>query len=311
MHRFFALMFVLALTACTQLSDSDSDSDTDSIADDNAPAGKPATDLAAAASASERLSAILATQAEEKQARYLYRHPQQTLEFFGITPGMTVVEALPGAGWYTQILLPYLGASGKLIGVDYAQDMFPKFGFFSDEDIEAKKTWVATWTAEAEGWRGNDAATVSAAVFGSVPDDLTAKADAVLFIRALHNLARFENDGGYLTTALAEAYRVLKPGGIVGVVQHEARRDMPDAWADGSKGYLKKTFIVERLEQAGFEYVDASDINANDQDQPTEEDVVWRLPPSFASSRDNPELKKEMQAIGESHRITLKFRKPR
>lgn len=307
MQRFFTLMLILALTACTQQSDSD----TDSIADDNAPAGEPAADAAAVAGASERLSAILAAQAEEKQARYLYRHPQQTLEFFGITPGMTVVEALPGAGWYTQILLPYLGASGQLIGVDYAQDMFPKFGFFSDEDIEAKKTWVATWTAEAQGWRGSDAATVSAAVFGSVPDDLTAKADAVLFIRALHNLARFENDGGYLTTALAEAYRALKPGGIVGVVQHEARSDKPDAWADGSKGYLKKTFIVERLEQAGFEYVDASDINANDQDQPTEEDVVWRLPPSLASSRDNPELKKAMQAIGESNRITLKFRKPR
>lgn len=306
MHRFLTALLALALTACAPPSNNDS------ITADDAPASKPTTaaDPEPGTSNAERLATILAAQAAETQARYVYRHPQETLQFFEITPGMTVVEALPGGGWYTKILLPYLGATGKLIGVDYALDMFPKFGFFSKEDIEAKKTWTETWAAEAEGWRGSDAATVSAAVFGSVPDDLTGKADTVLFVRALHNLNRFENDGGYLTTALAEAHRVLKPGGIVGVVQHEARSDKPDAWADGSKGYLKQAFIIERMEQAGFEYVDVSDINANDTDQPGEEDIVWRLPPSLATSRDNPELKAEMQTIGESNRTTLKFRKP-
>ncbi|MGI9287454.1 MAG: class I SAM-dependent methyltransferase [Pseudomonadales bacterium] len=306
MNRFFNLVAVLILTACGQQSNDDS------VVDVAEPDIKPAAaaDVAPAGNNAAQLATILAAQPAEKQARYVYRNPQQTLEFFGITPGMTVLEALPGKGWYTQILLPYLGASGKLIGVDYALDMFPKFGFFSEEDIEAKKTWAETWAAEAEAWRGSDAAAVSAAVFGSVPDDLTGTVDAVLFIRALHNLNRFENDGGYLTTALAEAQRVLKPGGIVGVVQHEARSDKPDAWADGSKGYLKKAFLIERMEQAGFEYVDASDINANEKDQPGDADIVWRLPPSFASSRDNPELKAEMQAIGESNRTTLKFRKP-
>ncbi|MGI9294673.1 MAG: class I SAM-dependent methyltransferase [Pseudomonadales bacterium] len=306
MYRFLTLLPVLALTACAQQSNNDS------ITGADEPVSEPATtaNSAPANSGAERLATILAAQPAEKQARYGYRHPQQTLEFFGITPGMTVVEALPGGGWYTQILLPYLGANGKLIGVDYALDMFPKFGFFTKEDIEAKKTWAETWTTEAESWRGSNAAAVSAAVFGSVPDDLAGTADAVLFIRALHNLNRFENDGGYLTTALTEAHRVLKPGGIVGVVQHEARNDKPDAWADGSKGYLKKAFIIERMEQAGFEYVDASDINANDKDQPADTDIVWRLPPTLLTSRDNPELKTEMQAIGESNRTTLKFRKP-
>lgn len=274
--------------------------------------GKPAAEQSQAANAdnAERLAQVLAAQPADKQARYDYRHPQQTLEFFGIAPGMTVVEALPGGGWYTQILLPYLGAEGKLVGVDYALDMFPKFGFFSEEAIEAKKTWVQTWTAQAESWRGSDAAAVSAAVFGSVPEQLNGTADAFLFIRALHNLSRFENDGGYLTTALAEAYRVLKPGGIVGVVQHEAASDKPDAWADGSRGYLKKEFVIERMQQAGFEYVAASEINANPKDQPGENDIVWRLPPTLATSRDKPELKPAMQAIGESNRMTLKFRKP-
>lgn len=306
MHRLATLVLMLTLSACAPQSNDDS------VIDESTAVDKPeaVTEPAPITSDAERLSAILAAQPAKRQARYVYRHPQQTLEFFGIIPGMTVVEALPGAGWYTQILLPYLGANGKLIGVDYAFDMFPKFGFFSDEDIEAKKTWIETWTKEAESWRGDDAAAVSAAVFGSMPEDLTGTADAVLFIRALHNLNRFENDGGYLTTALAEAHRVLKPGGIVGVVQHEARSDKPDAWADGSKGYLKKTFIIERMEQAGFEFVDGSDVNANENDQPTEADIVWRLPPSFATSRDKPELKAKMQAIGESNRTTLKFRKP-
>ena len=105
-------------------------------------------------------------------------------------------------------------------------------------------------------------------------------------------------------------HRVLKPGGIVGVVQHHARDDMPDAWADGNNGYLKTGFLIGVMEAAGFEYVGSSDINANPNDQPTDEDFVWRLPPGLATSRDNPELEAEMRAIGESNRITLKFVKP-
>ena len=85
---------------------------------------------------------------------------------------------------------------------------------------------------------------------------------------------------------------------------------MPDEWASGSNGYLKKDFIIVQMEKAGFEYVDASDINANPKDQPTESDFVWRLPPSLGTSGDNPELRAEMEAIGESNRMTLKFRKP-
>ncbi len=303
MQRIIALSCALALTACGQPANEEATTAAEKPA---AKVETPAEDV----SSTDKLAAVLAAQPADKQARYEARHPQETLEFFGIEPGMTVVEALPGGGWYTQILLPYLGTNGTLIGVDYALDMFPKFGFFSDDAIKAKETWVETWTEEAESWRAEDAAAVSAAVFGSVPDELDDTADAVLFIRALHNLKRFENDGGYLTTALADAYRVLKPGGIVGIVQHEARNEAPDAWADGSKGYVKKAAIIEFMEQAGFEYVDASDINANDKDQPAEEDIVWRLPPTLASSKDDADLKKEMQAIGESNRVTLKFRKP-
>jgi predicted methyltransferase len=132
----------------------------------------------------------------------------------------------------------------------------------------------------------------------------------VLFIRALHNLARFEGDGQFLSTALQNAYDVLKPGGVVGVVQHHARPDMPDEWAGGQNGYLKYRLVMDRMKQAGFVFVGAIDVNANEADQPTVEDRVWRLPPSLSTSRDDPELREAMLAIGESNRMTLKFRKP-
>ena len=264
----------------------------------------------AGAGDSERLASVLAAQPDEVQARYKYRHPLETLEFFAIEPGMTVVEALPGGGWYTRILLPYLGAGGQLIGADYALEMWPNFEFVTDEFFEERKTWVQDWVADAEEWRTDDSAEISAFVLGSVPESMHGTADAVLFIRALHNMARFESNGKFLSAAIRDSYDVLKPGGIVGIVQHHARDTMPDKWADGEMGYLKKGYVIEMMEAAGFELVGDSDMHANNKDQPTNEEFVWRLPPSYDGSRDNPELKAKMDAIGESNRMTLKFRKP-
>jgi predicted methyltransferase len=258
----------------------------------------------------ERLAAVLDAQPEEVKARYRYRNPAETLDFFGIQPGQTVVELLPGGGWYSKILLPYLGADGQLIGADYPVDLFRLFGFMTEEQIAAKESWVADWTATAEGWRGADDARVAAFQLAALPAAMVGTADAVLAIRALHNLARFETQGGHMTAALQDIHAVLKPGGIVGVVQHEAPAEMPDDWAAGPAGYLKRAFVIERFEAAGFEFVDGSDVNANPADQPTVEDSVWRLAPSLSTSRDDPELRETMQAIGESNRMTLMFRKP-
>jgi predicted methyltransferase len=257
----------------------------------------------------QRLDEVLSAQPEEVQARYGARHPSETLAFFGVEPGMTVVEALPGGGWYSKILIDYLGPEGELIGADYAVDMFPLFGFFSEEALEAKKTWVQDWSEEANGWV-EDGATVTAFQLGSLPESMEGTADAVVMVRALHNLARFEDQGGFLTAAVQDVYDVLKPGGILGVVQHEARPDMPDDFATGSGGYLKKAFIIEQMEAAGFEFIEDSDINQNPKDQPQEGDVVWRLPPTLATTRDDPDGRAAMEAIGESNRMTLKFRKP-
>lgn len=256
------------------------------------------------------LKAAVNAQPPEVQARYVARHPEQTLSFFGIEPGMNVVEILPGGGWYTKILLPYLGKDGQLVGVDYPQALWPNFNWMTPERIEAKKTWVNTWTAQAQEWRDDNSAAVSAFQFAEMPSSLKESADAVLYIRALHNLARFEPEQDFFNVALKDTFSVLKPGGIVGIVQHQAREDRPDEWSTGENGYLKKSYVISRMQDAGFEFVGESNINENIKDQAHVGDIVWRLPPSYSGSNDDDVKKAGMTAIGESNRMTLKFRKP-
>ena len=261
------------------------------------------------ASANAGLSDILAAQDEATQARYAHRHPQETLEFFGVEPGMTVIEALPGGGWYSKILLPLLGSEGLLIGANYALDLWPNFPFADEAYLARQTSWTTTWPQTASQWVAGGAP-VEAINFGDLSDARHGTADAVIFVRALHNMARFSDKDDYLGEALADAYAALKPGGIVGIVQHEARPDMPDAWANGSAGYLKKSYVIERMTAAGFELVGDSDVNNNPADQPTTDDIVWRLPPSLGTSADDPEKQAPYLAIGESNRMTLKFKKP-
>lgn len=242
--------------------------------------------------------------------RYSARNPSETIEFFGIHPGMTVVEMMPGGGWYSKILLQYLGQHGKLIGADYSFDMWKKFDWMTEEMLAANKSWVKDWTAKAEGWRDEKGAIVSAFRIGSVPNEIYGTADVVLFIRALHNLALFESDGNHLSTALKNSFDVLKPGGVVGIVQHMAPESASNKWASGSNGYLKKSFVIKKMREAGFDYVDSSNINVNLRDNPSESDIVWRLPPGFATSKGDPFLKEKYKEIGESTRMTLIFRKP-
>lgn len=258
----------------------------------------------------DALAIVLDAQSDEVKARYAHRHPKETLEFVGIEPGMTVMEGLPGSGWYTRILLPYLGSEGHLIGADYSLEMYPNFSFAGEEFMANQRQWTTNFPAGAKEWGGDNGARVSAFHLGSMPAELAGTADVVFFPRVLHNLARFESQGGYLSAALADAYDALKPGGTLGIVQHEARGDMSDEFADGSRGYLKKDFVIKVVEAAGFEFVAESDINANPKDRPGSDDFVWRLPPTLATSRDKPELMAELKAVGESNRMTLKFRKP-
>ncbi len=272
------------------------------------PAAAPEPAAAAEPTAAERLDAVLAAQPEAEKARYPHRHPKETLMFFGVEPGMTVVDTLPGDVWYTGILLDYLGPNGKVIAADYSAEMWTKFGDYSP-DPKTKENWPADYVATAQTKRGADEAQIAAFEYGSVPDDLAGTADVVLLVRAIHHFTRMESKGGYLTQALADINKLLKPDGVVGVVAHRAPESSSDAWALGDAGYVKQSAIVAAFEKAGFELVEASEINANPNDQPTEKDFVWRLPPTLATSQGNAELKAQMEAIGESDRMTLKFRK--
>ncbi len=299
MNRYLILVAALALSAC-QRSEPPAES-------------TPEPTAASQQSASETLNAVLDAQPDEVKARYPHRHPKETIEFFGIEPGMTVVEGLPGAGWYSKILVNYLGSEGCLIGADYPMAIWPLFPFGTEEFVAQRATWIEDFKAGAVDWiDGDDGPSVEAFRFGSMPEEFAGTADVVFYPRVLHNLARFQSEGEglFLDQALADAYAVLKPGGVFGIVQHHARDDMSDEFADGSHGYLKKGWLIERVEGAGFEFVADSDINANDLDQPTEDDIVWRLPPSYAGASEDPELKAAVDAIGESNRMTLKFVKP-
>jgi len=297
MMKYLVVLLTVFLAACQPAMESE-------------PAAESAAAATAAVVETGSLAAILAAQPEDVQARYAYRHPKETLEFFGIEPGMTVVEGLPGRGWYTKLLLPYIGREGHIIGANYALEIWPNFPFGTEEFVEKMRTWTSDWPADAKEWGDENSASLDAFIFGSMPESMAGTADVVFLVRVLHNLANYEDEGGFLTSTMADCFAVLKPGGTLGIVQHHARDDMSDEFADGSHGYLKKSFVIEVAEQAGFEFVAESDINANPKDQPSEDDIVWRLPPTFATSAEDPELKAELAAVGESNRMTLKFRKP-
>lgn len=296
----------LALVACSKPA-TESATSTETAATEIASAETATGETAP--SASEKLDAVLAAQPADVQARYQFRHPKETLEFFGIQPGMTVVEVLPGEGWYTKILMPYLGSEGEVVGADYSLPMWALFGDYAPNPDE-QKNWATKFTADAQGWCEDDCAKVSAFVYGSVPEEMKGTADAVLMLRALHHFNRFETEGGYFTAALKDTFDVLKPGGIVGVEQHRSPAGNSDTWAEGDNGYLKQDQVIAAFKNAGFEYVGASEVNANPKDQPAETDFVWRLPPTFATSQSDAALKAQMEAIGESDRMTLTFKKP-
>lgn len=249
-----------------------------------------------------RLEALLDARSDESKARDQYRHPKETLHLFGIKEGMTVIDALPGS-WYGDVIAPLIGEDGQYIGVRYGKWFFDgRFPDDADRRWAESQSWLTDWPKEAQSYGGGrNLPETSAYFFPGLPESMDGSADVWLFIRALHHVNRY--DAGILDTTAADAFRVLKSGGIAGVVQHRAPEDADDTWANGSKGYLKQSRVIEAFRNAGFMLENASEINANRKDQPTEADNVWRLLPS---NKDDATA----QAIGESDRMTLVFRKP-
>lgn len=227
-------------------------------------------------------------------ARDVYRHPQETLEFFGLKPDMTVLEILPGAGWYTEILAPVLQEQGKLIVAsfgddhpnDYLKGLHQKLmqKFSAESDVYGQVT-AGVFQDQA-----------SKEYLPSIPDN---SLDMVLTFRNTHNWIRF----GGVEDVYKHFHRVLKPGGILGVVQHRAEKGA-DARETAENGYVPEAFIIKLAESYGFELVAKSEVNANPKDSKDHPKGVWTLPPSY---RLKDVDKEKYQAIGESDRMTLRF----
>lgn len=248
--------------------------------------------LALPAQADERLKSVIEDQARpaDEKARDQYRHPYETLTFFGIEPGMTVVELAPGDGWYTEILAPYLSEEGQYIGahVDLDSDQLPDFY----RDI------YAAWADRISQARFGDVKIVEFDPPRKTELGEPGSADMVVSFRSTHGWKRAE----VFDEVMQAAHDVLAKDGVLGIVQHR----LPES-ADGDQytGYVKQSWVVAKAEANGFRLVDASEINANPADTADHPEGVWSLPPSM---RNVPEDEREARmAIGESDRMTLKF----
>ena len=258
----------------------------------SAPAPTPAPAPAADAALTAAVAATTRTAANV--ARDKYRHPTETLSFFGIQAGDTVVEIWPGGGWYTEILAPYLASGG---GKLYAAA--PAWGRGGIDKLKA-----------ADPAAYGAIPVVDFPVFDGKPAEIPAgSADAVLTFRNVHNWRMgYKRDGkpDYSADAFRQMFAMLKPGGVLGIEDHRLPENA-DAERERSSGYIKVSTVRRLAEEAGFKFVGSSEVNANPKDSADWPQGVWTLPPSLALDAKDRE---KYLAIGESDRMTLKFIKP-
>lgn len=232
----------------------------------------------------------------KNKARNQYRHPIETLKFFGLKPEMTILEIAPGGGWYSEILAPAMRDTGVYIAGSYDPEVEdqPEYRYRQHKELLSSideqpdlysQVKVATYSPPASSnlWEPNSV-------------------DMVLTFRNSHGWTR----DGLIDDIYADFYSVLKPGGTLGVVQHRAPEG-GDAIEWAKKGYVPETRIIEAAEKTGFVLDAKSDINANPKDLKDHDKGVWRLPPSLTLGDEDRE---KYLAIGESDRMTLRFVKP-
>ncbi|TXH96055.1 MAG: methyltransferase [Rheinheimera sp.] len=230
------------------------------------------------------------------KARDQYRHPVETLSFFGVTPQSTVVEVSPGGGWYTEILAPLLQQQGKYYAAHQPKDAKSEYAQKSRADYLAKLAANPVYS-KVEVTEFSAAGGKQIAPAGS--------ADVVLTFRNLHNWYMAKGDESLLT-AFKSFHTALKPGGVLGVVEHRLPESKLNTdWQ--KSGYMPQSLVIKLAEQAGFVLEGSSEVNANPKDTADHPGSVWALPPTYTNKEQD---KAKYQAIGESDRMTLKFRKP-
>ena len=245
---------------------------------------------------SDSFAAILAGdhRSEANKARDKYRHPVETLGFFGLKPDTTVIEIWPGGGWYTEIIAPYVRDNGKYIAA----------GFDPDSEIEFIRQGVARYQAKLDEYPGLYDRVEQTVL---MPPDMLdigppESADLVLTFRSVHNWMPRGSQG----LMLAAMYEVLKPGGVLGVVEHRGIPSVPQD-PEAKTGYVNQEYAIEMIEKAGFVLNGSSEINANPADTKDHPEGVWTLPPTLRLKEQGRET---YLGIGESDRFTLRFIKP-
>ena len=265
--------------------------------------GTPAEDnkqaVQAAAGYGEEVDALAAIlQGEQRsaanKARDKYRHPVQTLGFFGLKPDTTVVEIWPGGGWYTEIIAPYVRENGKYIAA----------GFDPDSEIEFIRQAAVSYQAKLDEYpelydRVEQAVLMPPDKLDFVPPE---SVDLILTFRSIHNwMPRGSQD-----LMFAAMYKALKPGGVLGVVEHRGIPSVPQD-PEAKTGYVNQEYAIEMIEKAGFVLNGSSEINANPADTKDHPEGVWTLPPTLRLKEQGRET---YLGIGESDRFTLRFIKP-
>jgi predicted methyltransferase len=233
---------------------------------------------------------------EANRARDVYRHPKETLLFFGLQPGMTVVEIWPSAGWFTEVLAPVLRDEGKYYAARFAVSSDKAPDFLKERD----KVFLAKLAARPDVYRN----VVPTEILAPLYVDAAPKGsvDMVLTFRNVHNWAK----AGNAEAMFATFHGLLKSGGILGVEEHRAKPGT--SFEDQVKsGYMTEQYVIESAEKAGFRFVGKSDVNANAADTKDYPDGVWTLPPTLKLGDKD---RARYLAIGESDRMTLKFIKP-
>lgn len=268
-------------------------------------AGAPENDARSADRDALIASAVAgAWRSGEDRARDIYRHPAQSLAFWGLAPEMTIVEIAPGAGWWTHILAPYarmtngryISASGDL-GAPNA----------SDAARAARAAFVQSFSDEAI-YGEVEVVDFSMRAGLALPDD---SADFILVARAFHNWARTE---GATDRFMSEFARVLRPGGVLAVEQHRAAPGA-NVTETAPNGYVPEAYVIDAAARAGLVLAERSELNANPRDTRDHPFGVWTLPPIARTapqgSPPDPSFDRtRYDAIGESDRMTLRFVKP-
>jgi predicted methyltransferase len=232
-----------------------------------------------------------ATRTESNRARDQYRHPRETLGFFGVEPTDTVVEIWPGGGWYTEILAPLLREKGTYYAAANGNGLNGAKALMTKDAALYGNIRLASFPT---GRPGADQPAVPAGT-----------ADVVLTFRNVHNWIMPEQP--FADEAFRQMFAMLKPGGTLGVVEHRLA-ESADPALEKKSGYIKVSTVRRLAEAAGFRLAGSSEINANPADTKDHPNGVWSLPPAL---RGGDKDRERFLAIGESDRMTLKFVKPK